>query len=131
MEDAIVINKSSHERGFAHGSIYKSEFIELPNSTSYFCRDPENAALAEHLDTDGLPFVGKHMMPGEPVSCFYNAEDFKYIVERFHGKEECYVDNVRICGTTSVKSPKVACITFRVTVSDFYSIFCFCKGLSF
>lgn len=29
MEDAMIINKSSLERGFAHGSIVKSEFIEL------------------------------------------------------------------------------------------------------
>lgn len=29
MEDAMIINKASYERGFAHGSVYKSEFIEL------------------------------------------------------------------------------------------------------
>lgn len=29
MEDAMIINKSSLERGFAHGSMLKSEFIEL------------------------------------------------------------------------------------------------------
>ena len=25
MEDAMIINKSSYERGFGHGSVYKSE----------------------------------------------------------------------------------------------------------
>ena len=25
MEDAMVLNKASYERGFAHGSVYKSE----------------------------------------------------------------------------------------------------------
>lgn len=29
MEDAMIINKSSLERGFAHGSIYKCDLIEL------------------------------------------------------------------------------------------------------
>jgi DNA-directed RNA polymerase I subunit RPA2 len=29
MEDAMILNKSSYERGLAHGSIYKSEFLEL------------------------------------------------------------------------------------------------------
>ena len=29
MEDALIINKASYERGFASGMIYKSEFIEL------------------------------------------------------------------------------------------------------
>ena len=27
MEDAMIINKGSYDRGFAHGSIYKSEVI--------------------------------------------------------------------------------------------------------
>ncbi len=29
MEDAMVINKASLERGFAHGSVYKCETVEL------------------------------------------------------------------------------------------------------
>jgi DNA-directed RNA polymerase I subunit RPA2 len=29
MEDAMILNKSSYERGLAHASIYKSEFIDL------------------------------------------------------------------------------------------------------
>jgi DNA-directed RNA polymerase beta subunit len=40
MEDAMVINKSSVERGFAHGAIYASEVrIDLfkhINKTKYF-----------------------------------------------------------------------------------------------
>lgn len=34
MEDAMIINKSSFERGFAHGSILKSEFIDLKSVSS-------------------------------------------------------------------------------------------------
>jgi DNA-directed RNA polymerase I subunit RPA2 len=34
MEDAMIINKASYERGFAHGCVYKSEFFEL-KSVSY------------------------------------------------------------------------------------------------
>ena len=29
MEDAMIINKSSYERGFAHGAVYKSYIREL------------------------------------------------------------------------------------------------------
>lgn len=29
MEDAMIINKSSYERGFAAGMIYKAQFIDL------------------------------------------------------------------------------------------------------
>lgn len=29
MEDAMVINRGSLQRGFAHGQVYKSELIDL------------------------------------------------------------------------------------------------------
>lgn len=57
MEDAMIINKSAYERGFAYGSIYKSHFVELEGS-SYFARDPHNQDLPEFLDNDGLPHPG-------------------------------------------------------------------------
>jgi DNA-directed RNA polymerase I subunit RPA2 len=113
MEDAMIINKASEERGFAHGSIYKSEFIMLEPSTSYFCRDPEKPELAEFIDTDGLPFVGRHMRDGEPFYCYYSVDEFHYIVKKFRGKEECYVDAVKLCASFEA-SNKTACITFRV-----------------
>jgi DNA-directed RNA polymerase beta subunit len=116
MEDAMIINKASEERGFAHGSIYKSEFIVLEPATSYFCRDPEKPELAEFIDTDGLPFVGRHMRDGEPFYCYYSVDEFHYIVKKFRGKEECYVDAVKLCASFEA-SNKTACITFRVPVS--------------
>ena len=33
MEDAMILNKSSHERGFAHGSNYKAQFLKLEPKT--------------------------------------------------------------------------------------------------
>jgi DNA-directed RNA polymerase beta subunit len=41
MEDAMIINKASYERGFAHGSVYKSEFIEL-KSVSVNCKSAKS-----------------------------------------------------------------------------------------
>lgn len=66
MEDAMIINKSAHERGFAHGSIYKSEFIELPSAGSYFSRDPTSEKLLDKLDVDGLPFIGAKLNHEDP-----------------------------------------------------------------
>merc|ERR1719327_102496 len=34
MEDAMIINKSSYDRGFQHGTVYKTEMIDLQGSTS-------------------------------------------------------------------------------------------------
>jgi DNA-directed RNA polymerase I subunit RPA2 len=44
MEDAMIINKASYERGFAHGSVYKSEFIEL-KSVSFNCNRVPNPKI--------------------------------------------------------------------------------------
>ena len=66
MEDAMIINKSAYERGFAAGSVYKSDFIELAHPASYFCRDPSKPDLAEHIDEDGLPAVGARVGPEDP-----------------------------------------------------------------
>lgn len=66
MEDAMIINKSAYERGFAHGSIYKSDFIELHNVSSYFMRDPSKNEIIPYIDNDGLPFVGARVQPEDP-----------------------------------------------------------------
>lgn len=65
MEDAMIINKSAYERGFAHGSIQKSEFIELKGD-SYFARNPLDKRLEAFIDNDGLPFVGRRLTGRDP-----------------------------------------------------------------
>lgn len=117
MEDAMIINKCSEERGFAHGSIYKSEFIELDQPNSYFCRDPSQEQLSDKLDTDGLPYIGRKITEGEALYCFYNMDEGRYVVHKFKSKEDCYINSVRLCGDFSIKKPRVACITYRVPVS--------------
>ncbi|XP_015126829.1 DNA-directed RNA polymerase I subunit RPA2 [Diachasma alloeum] len=114
MEDAMIINKSAYERGFAHGMIYKSEFVNLPDTTSYFARQPEQANLCEKLDADGLPNAGCRLQTGDPYYCFYDGQQGKHVVGRYKGKEEVVVDNVRLCGTTQTRGARRACITFRV-----------------
>lgn len=65
MEDAMIINKAAFERGFAHGQVYHSEFVELKGD-SYFARDPHNQGLVNGLDTDGLPHPGSILTSGSP-----------------------------------------------------------------
>lgn len=117
MEDAMIINKSSYERGFAAGCIYKTEFIELKHVDSYFCRNPQLPLLAKKLDPDGLPHPGTKLTKEDPLYCYYNIDESKYYVEKFKSKEDAYVDNVRLCGSFNSKQPKVACIVFRIPVS--------------
>lgn len=72
MEDAMIINKSAYERGFAHGSIYKSKFFEL-RGTCYFARNPQMPELREHLDNDGLPHPGSRLEYDGPLYWYLNC----------------------------------------------------------
>jgi len=149
MEDAMIINKSAYERGFGHASIYKSEFIDLKISGSYFCRDPNKEHLSTWLDDDGLPYIGNRLVAECPfywyisityilnslaknmltycllhvytylIFSYMDISDGNYKTVKFHGKEECYVENVKQCGDfqNSTKSPKKICITIRIPVS--------------
>ncbi|CAG9824766.1 unnamed protein product [Phaedon cochleariae] len=115
MEDAMIINKASEERGLAHGSIYKSEFVQLEHSASYFSRDKEGKNLAEFLDEDGLPYLGRRMVDGEPHYCYFDTDKATYVTKTFRGKEECFLHSVKLCGNMGVKDPpQVACLTYRI-----------------
>ncbi|CAH2059095.1 unnamed protein product, partial [Iphiclides podalirius] len=122
MEDAMIINKSAYERGFAAGTVYKSEFVELRSAGSYFWRDPTKADLAAYLDPDGLPPVGARVRPDDPFYSYWDAEKSQFSMSRYHGKEEVFVDSVRLCGDFSPRSPRKACIVLRIqrnpTVGD-------------
>ncbi|XP_026735860.1 LOW QUALITY PROTEIN: DNA-directed RNA polymerase I subunit RPA2-like [Trichoplusia ni] len=122
MEDAMIINKSAYERGFGAGSVYKSEFVELAHPASYFCRDQARQDLAQYIDDDGLPAVGARLQPDAPFYSFYDAEKNIFVVSKYHGKEEVFVDSVRLCGDFSSRPLKKACIMLRLqrnpTVGD-------------
>lgn len=122
MEDAIVINKMSEERGLAHGSVMKTEQIELSESNSYFCRDPANGLLGESLDSDGLPFPGKKMTMDDPLYCYYSVDQSKYVLQRYKSRENSYIHSIRKCGDFNLKSKQKVCITYRIprnpTVGD-------------
>lgn len=73
MEDAMILNKSSFQRGFAHGMVMSTEIVELNDknfgssrSSKIFAIDPRLPKLKEKLDLDGLPFVGSIISPGDP-----------------------------------------------------------------
>ena len=65
MEDAMIINKSSFERGFGHGSMYTAEMVDLDemgeSGETWFFDNPvgENGERAyPTLDQNGLPHIG-------------------------------------------------------------------------
>nr|AOE43177.1 RNA polymerase I second largest subunit [Coremiostelium polycephalum] len=112
MEDAMIINKSAYERGFGHGSVYKNEYIDLDEGLSrnelgktYIGR-PDHLVdgLGDFLDEDGLPYIGRLIKPGEPYYSFIRPSDGKQIVKEFKGKEEAYIEEIRILGGTGQRA---------------------------
>jgi len=66
LEDAMIINKSSFERGFCHGSVYKSEKYEIiaenikrgeePGKKQLSNKNPQTGRqVTAKLQSDGLP----------------------------------------------------------------------------
>ncbi|WFD30693.1 DNA-directed RNA polymerase [Malassezia sp. CBS 17886] len=110
MEDAMIVNKSAHERGFAYGTVYKSEVIDLREAAAgrlgaptvhlgfgddVRVDDPRRA----QLDHDGLPFVGAMMERGTPLYACWDEAAGRTTVKRYKGDETAYVDTVRILGS--------------------------------
>ncbi|KAI9205077.1 uncharacterized protein BJ171DRAFT_82715 [Polychytrium aggregatum] len=116
MEDASIINKSSHERGYGYGTVYKSEFIDLSEKrvagegiTHHFgLVPPEGGAkmsnkmlemLTNFVDYDGLPHVGVKLKNGDPLYTYINDTTGRVMVEKYKSMEDAYVDEVRLIGS--------------------------------
>uniref|UniRef100_A0A182JFS2 DNA-directed RNA polymerase subunit beta n=1 Tax=Anopheles atroparvus TaxID=41427 RepID=A0A182JFS2_ANOAO len=95
MEDAMIINKSAYERGFAAGTVYKNESFSLTGD-SFFVRDPKDATLVASLDNDGLPFPGAHLEYNTPLYCYFDTNDHAYHIVRYKSNEFAIVDNVKL-----------------------------------
>ncbi|XP_056423537.1 DNA-directed RNA polymerase I subunit RPA2 [Hyla sarda] len=121
MEDAMILNKSSWERGFAHGSVYKSEFIDLAEKVKsgednfVFGIKPDDERVRGKLDDDGLPPVGAVLRFGDPFYSYMNQNTSETFVVFYKTKEDCVVDNVRVCSNDlGIGKFKAVCITMRI-----------------
>ncbi|KAH9977824.1 beta and beta-prime subunits of DNA dependent RNA-polymerase [Lactifluus volemus] len=117
MEDAMILNKSAHERGFGYGTVYKSQIVDLKETlgaskstaapTLHFGlgRDirlePEDKqhSCCRFLDLDGLPFIGTRMMSGDPIAAYVDDTTGRTCFVKYKGDETAYVDQVRLLGT--------------------------------
>lgn len=112
MEDAMILNKSALERGFGHGSIYKSQIIDLK---SVRAEQGSSGAPDVHfglgadirednpkrttLDSDGLPYLGTRLVSGDPICAYFDRTTGRTKFEKYKGGDEiAYVEEVRLIG---------------------------------
>lgn len=150
MEDAMIINKSSMERGFGHGTLHKTEILDLKEDKSgamlfaaeelrrgdkdvgpkeylgaFGARYPRNipslpgseAVMSgriapaprhrdgDHLDIDGLPFVGALVWPGEATHSTKDAVTGRFKSHKLKGEEIAHVESVTLVGTGGAGTP--------------------------
>ncbi|GJP30642.1 hypothetical protein CLOM_g4176 [Closterium sp. NIES-68] len=120
MEDAMIINKSSMERGFGHGYIYKNELIDASQGASasrgarftpsglpvQMLGRPANSRRFQKpsIDSDGLPRPGEHISSGDVYACTINTVTGKADETKLKGSEDAIIDAVTVIGT----GPKTA-----------------------
>ena len=105
MEDAMIISKSSYERGFGHGCIYKTEIVDLserrvrgePILHRFGLLDRRTAD--GKLDLDGLPFVGSRLEDGDPFYSVIDETTRTARIERYKSPDPAFVEEVRLLGT--------------------------------
>ncbi|XP_061348882.1 DNA-directed RNA polymerase I subunit 2 isoform X2 [Gastrolobium bilobum] len=103
MEDAMILNKSSVERGMFHGQIYQTETIDLTEqgsrsdrSSRMFRKSVIEKSGCPSLDSDGLPHVGQMIRPDEPYCSIYNEITSSIHTYKRKGSEPVYVDYVAV-----------------------------------
>lgn len=121
MEDAMIINKSSYERGFGHGVVYKTLFVDLAQEGArrgmqalHFKRlassisskrtaRPLLRSLNEAVAEDGLPEIGQRISEGEPLWCAFHDSSSERIYGRYKGSEIAYIHAVHTIGYVTTK----------------------------
>ncbi|XP_024031416.1 DNA-directed RNA polymerase I subunit 2 [Morus notabilis] len=119
MEDAMILNKSSVDRGMFHGQIYQTETIDLSDQSnrsdrvqSVFRRSNVDRSMHSLIDSDGLPYVGQTIKPNEPFCSIYNEVTGGTRTMKRKGSEPVVVDYVAIDVKNKQKLRKVN-IRFR------------------
>lgn len=125
MEDAMIINKAAYERGFGHGSVYKTSMIDLDEEEKKMSRDGNKVTLKfgnikpqqknsksnlpekiiSTLDFDGLPYEGEAVNIGDPICCLIDELTGDHKIIKHKENEQAFIDTVRVLGSnTSNKS---------------------------
>ncbi|XP_064401799.1 DNA-directed RNA polymerase I subunit RPA2-like isoform X3 [Halichondria panicea] len=110
MEDAMILNKGSVERGFKHATVYKSEMIDISNPG---VRDKPSRLFGVlpgskeegKLEQDGFPQIGTLLKEGDPYYSYFDLDTKSSRLSRYKSMEPAFVDQVKLLGTETGDSP--------------------------
>jgi DNA-directed RNA polymerase I subunit RPA2 len=137
MDDAMILNKSSHERGFGHGTIYKTKVIALEEKSrgrgrkgvsKLFGFAPGGLMKAEWrntLDADGMPYIGAMINEGDIIAADYSVtedENGRLVnrdgvtnIHKYSDTETAFIEEVRVIGNENGSEPcQSISVKFRV-----------------
>lgn len=118
MEDAMILNKGSFERGFGHASVYKTMKVNIEDEAERAGASMKGANPRIHfgnkttgdgdpvypsLGEDGLPEIGACVNEGDPLYCVVDDLSGKDRVGRHKEKEKAYIQTVRALGGSNPK----------------------------
>ncbi|KAI8459705.1 DNA-directed RNA polymerase I subunit A2 [Phakopsora pachyrhizi] len=132
MEDAMILNKSAHERDFAYGTIYKSHIVDIhPTSAgrsscekhfglgsspvNSITADASFQKMVEKVDSDGIARIGTKLKFGDPLCAYVDRVTGRTHWEKYKGDEEAILDEVRLIGNDSA-SKECTKIHFKLRV---------------
>jgi DNA-directed RNA polymerase I subunit RPA2 len=116
MEDASIMNRSAHDRGYGYGTVIKGEWVDLGDHrrrgepiSHHFgfvtasglparMRKQDQERVGDFLDDDGLPMVGVRLTAGDPLYAYIDDATGRVKVVAYKGPEDAYVDQVRLVG---------------------------------
>lgn len=108
MEDAMILNKSSVDRGLCRGHVYQTECIDLADKREksdplkIFARgNDKSKPTSSTIDSDGLPYIGQKIDPKQPLYSSYDTLTSMTKSTFLKGSEPAIIDNVTVDGTNS------------------------------
>ena len=136
MDDAMIINKSAHERGFGYGTIYKTKKVDIAEEGmrgvyrisklfGFAPGDKIKPEAQETLDSDGIARVGVQVKEGSYLAAYHSVErtgtgkweskDGRTMYVKYKDAEVGYIDEVRVIGSDNGNTPcQSLLIKFRV-----------------
>jgi DNA-directed RNA polymerase I subunit RPA2 len=127
MEDAMIVNKGSMERGLAHATLYKTDTVSVPAAAAADgevfgkradiasggrgrrgsgANAPEKKAPDAAVDADGAPRPGSKIEPGSAIASVLNKATGRARLTKVKGADGGVVDRVALMHAPGARGKK-------------------------